>query len=323
MRRREFITLIGGAVVGWPLAVRAQQPGRTYRLAFLSPVVRDSPAVAAFFDELRLAGFVEGQNLTVVPTGFGVRNEQIAERAAEVVKAAPDVIISGPLPHTRALQQLTQSIPLVGMTEDMVAEKLVASLARPGGNTTGISLLSPELDGKRQEILIEAVPQAQRMAALVDLGITLPRHLQALQDAARGRGVTLSVFGVSTPDQIPPAIDKAKASGAEALNVLATPLFFAHQRTIVERAATLRLPAIYQWPHMAEQGGLLAYGPRFEQVYRQRARMVIKLLRGANVAELPVEQPTVFELVVNLQTAKSIGLQIPEALVQRADQVIE
>jgi putative ABC transport system substrate-binding protein len=285
--------------------------------------MRESAAVAAFFDELRLAGFVEGQNLSVAQTGFGTRNEQIAERAAEVVRVAPDVIVSGPLPHTRALQLLTQSIPLVGMTEDMVAENLVTSLARPGGNTTGISLLSPELDSKRQEILVEAVPRVRRVAALVDAGITLLRHVQALEDAAKARGVALTAFGVATGDDIVPAMERAKASGAEALNVLATPLFFAHQNTIIEHAAALRLPAIYQWPHMAEQGGLLAYGPRFEQVYRQRARMVIKLLRGAKPAELPVEQPTVFELVINLQTAKGIGLQIPEALIQRADKVIE
>jgi putative ABC transport system substrate-binding protein len=167
------------------------------------------------------------------------------------------------------------------MTEDMEAEKLVASLARPGGDTTGISLLSPELDVKRQDILIEAVPKARHMGALADSRIASPQHLQALQDAARARGVVLTVFGVGQPDEISSAFETAKSSGIEALNVLATPLFFVNRRTIIERATALRLPAVYQWPDMAEQVGLLGYGPRFEQVYRQRAGIVIKILRGA------------------------------------------
>jgi putative ABC transport system substrate-binding protein len=161
------------------------------------------------------------------------------------------------------------------------------------------------------------------MAALSDANITASQHLQTLQDAARARGVTLSVFAVGGPEEIAPAIDKARASGAEALNVLASPLFYTNRRNIIDRAAISRLPAIYQWPDIAEQGGLLAYGPRFTQVHRQRARMVVKILRGAKPADVPVEQPTVFELVVNLQTAKAIGHDIPPALLQRADKVIE
>jgi ABC-type uncharacterized transport system substrate-binding protein len=322
VKRREFITLAGG-VVALPLAVSAQDPGRTYRLGFLVPAAREEPAIVGLFDELRLAGFIEGQNLSVVADGFDIRRDQLAERAAAVVEAAPDAIVTGPDLYTRVLQQLTQSIPLIGLTEDMVAERLTASLARPGGNTTGISLLSPELDGKRQEILIEAIPSARRIAALADSNVALPRHLQTLRDAARARGVTLSVCDVGTPEEIAPAIEKAKASGAEALNVLATPLFFTNRAAIIDRAATLRLPAIYQWPEMAKQGGLLAYGPRFEQVHRQRARMVIKILRGAKPADVPVEQPTKFELVINLKTAKALGLAVPTTLLARADEIIE
>ena len=291
-------------------------------MGFLTPVVREAPAITAFLDELRLAGFIEGENLILIADGFNVRNDDINERAGSVVMGEPDAIISGPLLHTRALQQLTHSIPLVAMTEDMVAEKLVASLARPGGNITGISLLSPELDGKRQDILIEAVPQARRIAALADANVTPIRHLQALQEAARIRGVTLFPISVGTQDELPAAVHSAKASGAEALNVPASPLFFVNRHTIIDRAAALRLPAIYQWPNMAEDGGLLAYGPRFEQVYRQRARIVVKLLRGAKAAETPAEQPSVFELVVNLQTA-NMGHQVPETLIDRADKVIE
>src|SRR5215471_9200888 len=173
MRRREFITLLGGAAATWPLAVRAQEPGRIYRLGFLLPHAREAPWIIAFFDELRLSGFVEGQNLIVVPGGFGVPDDdRLAERAAAIVKAAPDAIVSGADRGTRALQLATRTIPLIGMTEDMVAAGLVKSLARPGGSTTGISLLSPELDGKRQEILMEVVPGARRMAALADSRVT-------------------------------------------------------------------------------------------------------------------------------------------------------
>jgi putative ABC transport system substrate-binding protein len=168
VRRREFITLLCGAAAAWPLAARAQEPGRTYRLGFLVPVPRETAAVAAFFNELRLNGFIEGQNLTVVPGGFDVRNEQLAEKAAALVKAAPDAIVAGPELQLQALQEMTRTVPLIGMTEDMVAAGLAASLARPGGNITGISLLSPELDGKRQDILNEAMPGARRMAALAD-----------------------------------------------------------------------------------------------------------------------------------------------------------
>jgi putative ABC transport system substrate-binding protein len=213
------------------------------------------------------------------------------------------------------------------MSEDMVGEGLAASLARPGGNVTGISLLSPELDGKRQDILIEAVPGARRIAAMADSRQTPPYHLQALQHAARSRGVELAVFGVNGPEEVASAIDAAKASGTEALNFLATPLFSLpgtrNNTVVMERIAALRLPAIFQWPETAEAGALAGYGPRFTEMYRQRARMVAKILRGAKPADVPVEQPTNFELVINLKTAQAIGHEIPAGLVLRADKVIE
>ena len=324
IKRRQFMTLLGGAAA-WPLAARGQQPGRTYRLGFMVPLGPDAPSSVAFFDEMRLAGFIEGQNLTVVPGGFDIRDDddQLADRAAALVKAAPDAIVSGAELTTRALQQATRTIPLIGMTEDMVAAGFVQSLARPGGNITGISLLSPELDGKRQDLLLEAVPRARRIAALADARVTPTRHLQTLQESARAHSVELSVFGVTKLEEIAPTIDNAKATGAEGLNVLATPLFGAHSRVVIDRVTALRLPAIYQWPEIAEQGGLVGYGPRFTQVYRQRARMVVKVLRGAKPADIPVEQPTTFTLVINLQAARAIGHEVPAGLVLRADEVIE
>ena len=168
MRRRQFIALLGGATASLsaPAALRAQEPGRIYRLGFLMPVPREAPAIGAFLDELRRQGFVEGQNLTIVPGGFQVRSDQIADLVPALVKAAPDAILSGGDANTRALQQLTRTIPIVVITEDMVAAGFANSLAQPGGNITGVSLMSPDLDGKRQDILIEAVPAAGRVAGL-------------------------------------------------------------------------------------------------------------------------------------------------------------
>jgi putative tryptophan/tyrosine transport system substrate-binding protein len=327
MRRRKFITLLGGAVVGWPLAARGQEPGRTYRLGIITPAPRESPPVIAFFDELRRNGFVEGQNLAVIVGAFGNIDDQLAERAAALVNAAPDAILAGPEPPLHALEALTRTVPLIGMVEDMVAAGLVQSLARPAGNITGISLLSPELDGKRQEILIETVPGARRIAAMADVKVTSPDHIQVLQQGARSRGVEVLFFGMNRPQDIASAMDAAKAAGVEALNFLASPLFSLPgtpgNRIVMERIAAMRLPAIFQWPETAEAGALLAYGPRYIETYRQRARMVVKILHGAKPADIPVEQPTRFELIINLKAAKEIGYEVPNAIILRADNVIE
>ena len=194
------------------------------------------------------------------------------------------------------------------MTQDMVGEGLVNSLARPGGNTTGVSILATELDGKRQEILIEAVPGLRRMAILADTKATHSPQLQALQDAAHARNIEISIHRVAGAEEIAAAIDMAKASGAEALNVL----LYGNRQLIMDRVAALRLPAIYQWPENAEEGGFLAYGPRLIQIFRELlAQQMVKLLRGVKPADIPVEQPTKFELVINLKTAKAMGVTVP------------
>ena len=191
MTRRDLIALLGGTGATWSIATQAQEAGRTYRLGFLIPTSRDAAVTIAFFDELRTHGFVEGQNLGVVPGGFNVPIARIPEVAEAVVKAAPDAIVAGPDLQLRAVQALTKTIPIIGMTEDMVASGLVASLSRPGGNTTGISLLSPELDGKRQEILIVAVPGVRRMAALFKCDRqTTPAHAARRSKGARHRTFT-------------------------------------------------------------------------------------------------------------------------------------
>ena len=323
IKRREFITLLGGAVA-WPFAARAQQSGQTYRLGGLFPSPREAPQNVAMFEELARSGFIEGQNLTIDWRTYGQRIELVSQFAAELVKARANVIAAGGDFGIRAAQQETATIPIIGFTDDMLGSRLVKSLSRPDGNTTGVSLLATELDGKRQEILIEAVPGLRRMAALADVDTTSPRQLQGLQDAARARGVELSLHRIAKAEDIAPAIDSAKVSNAAALNVLASPLLFANRPVIIERTATLRLPAIYQWPEVAEEGGFIGYGPRIVQLSRDvLARQLVKVLRGTKPNNVPVEQPTKFELVINLQTAKAMGHEVPAGLVLRADKVIE
>jgi putative tryptophan/tyrosine transport system substrate-binding protein len=316
--RRAFLAAMGGLTISSTM-VRAQEAGRRYRLGVLIPATKAS--IAGFFDELRLAGFVEGQNLAVI--GFYSMPAENAEQIKALIEAAPDAILCGPETYVRALRAATQTIPLNSMSEDLVGEGFAASLAKPGGNVTGLSLLSPELDGKRQEILIEAVPGIKRIAALSHSAISAKRLLDQQQEFARSRGVTLSFFSFARPDEIGPALDAAKAAGAEAINFLATPHQVVSRNIILEAMARIRLPAIYQWPETAELGGLMGYGPIFDQVYRQRARQVVKILRGAATADVPVEQPANFALAINLNTAKAIGHDIPESLLSRADKVIE
>lgn len=309
-----------GTAAVLPRAARAQEAGRTYRLGVVIPASQAS--ISAFFDELRINGFVEGQNLEVIGN-YSVRAEQIADSAAAVVKAEPDAILCGPETYVRALQTATRTIPLNSMSEDLVGEGFAASLAKPGSNITGVSLLSPELDGKRLEILIEAVPGVRRIAALAHSPIATKLHLEEQQTLARSRGVELSVVPFAKAEDIGRALDEAKASGAQAINFLATPLQIVSRDLMLDQMSRIRLPAIYQWPETPDYGGLLGYGPLFVQMYRQRARQIVKLLRGAKPADVPVEQPSNFQLAVNLKTAKAIGHELPAELVLRADKVIE
>ena len=322
MRRREFMMLMSGAAA-WPLNARAQEAGRIYRLEVCISGPKEGPLNAAFFDELRLFGFVDGQNLKVNGGGFGLRDDQLAEIVAAMAKSPPDVIFCAAVAQMRAAQEAMRAVPIVGLASDMLAAGLVKSLARPGGNITGMSLLSPELDGKRQEIMIEAVPGARRMAMLAEATATAPQQLKALQDAAGARGIEIAIFTIRTPEDIAPATNEIKASGAAAINVLSSSLLFVNRRLIIERAAALRLPAIYEWPEMAEEGGLIAYGARSSGIFRQAARMVIKVLRGTKPADIPVEQPTNFEMVINLKTARAIPLEIPVGLLLRADKIMD
>jgi putative tryptophan/tyrosine transport system substrate-binding protein len=314
---------IAAGVAGSLLPGTGQEAGRTYRVGILSALTREAPVWVAFRDRLSRSGYVEGKSLTLGHRAYGTKPEQATALAAALVQSGDEVIVASGGPAIVAAQAATRTIPILGTADDMVASGLVPSLARPGGNLTGISILATELDGKRQEILMELVPASRRMAALVDPSVTAPLQLETLRNATGMRGVELSIYPVRGPEEIAAAIERAQAAGATALNVLASPILNANRKVILDRSAALRLPAIYQWPETAEEGGLVAYGPPITKVFRRLADQLVMLLRSAKPADLPVEQPTTFELVVNLKTAKALGLTVPPLILARADEVIE
>jgi putative tryptophan/tyrosine transport system substrate-binding protein len=322
MRRREFITLIAVATVIRPFAATAQQAGRTYRLGCLW-AGRVQELWNAFLDPARRHGFIEGRNLTVDYREYAQHVDLLSDWADESTKSRVDVIAAAGDPAIRAAQKATKAIPILAATDDMVGAGLVSSMARPDGNTTGVSILATELDGKRQELLIEAVPGLRRMAALADSNRAAVK-LEALQKAAHARNIELSVQRVARGEEIAAAIEEAQSSGAQALNVLASPMLWANRKLIMDRVATLHLPAMFIFPEDAEEGGFAAYGPSIIEVFREpHGRQLLQLLRGVKVADIPVEQPTKFELVINLKTANALGITVPATLVARADKVIE
>jgi putative ABC transport system substrate-binding protein len=290
----------------------------------LLPSTRDAPVNIAFLDEFRRLGFIEGQNLTVDWRAYGLHPDLISQYAAELVKARVDVIVTAGDKALRALQQATKTIPIVAITDDMLGLGFVNSVARPDGNTTGVNLLLRELEGKKQEILIEAVPGLRRMAILTEYNYAIAAKLDKLQEAARAHGIEFSIHLVARAEEIAAAIDSARASGAGALIVSGSALFYAPRHLIMARAAALHLPTIFMLPEDAEEGGFAAYGPRLSDLWVDiMPRQVVQLFRGTKVADIPIQQPTKFELVINLKTARAMGVTVPEALLVRADKVIE
>jgi putative tryptophan/tyrosine transport system substrate-binding protein len=322
MRRREFITLAGAAAAAWPLAARAQQ-GRLPLVGVLRPNPKDILETFAepFRRYMKAIGWEEGRNVRFLFVWAEGHNERAPALAEELVAQNVDLIIPFGDPAIRAAQRATQAIPIVGMTDDMVGSGLATSLARPGGNTTGVSILASELDVKRLEILHDFVPRARRIAVLAD-PTTVSTSTQ-LANAGRDLGVELVPFEAQSPDEIGRALDAVAGAKVEAVNILASPLLNAARLQTIDRMRAARLPAIYQWPETAEDGGLLAYGPRNLLCYRHVVSLVDKVLRGAKPADLPIEQPSKFELVVNLKTASALGLTISPTLLLRADEVIE
>jgi putative tryptophan/tyrosine transport system substrate-binding protein len=320
LQSRRAMLAAGAALLACSSAGWAQQAGRTYRIGYVYP--RDqtfAPYIGGFFAELRRHGFVEGTNLAV-DFRFDTDIRHLDAVATEVVGRAPDAILCfGPV-VVRAMQRATLTIPILSF-EPLSENDASNSLARPDRNTTGISLAVAELDGKHQDILLELLPSARHLAVLADTNMSRP--LPAMREATNARGVELSIHSAATPDEIGPAIEAAEKAGAEALDVLSSPMFWGSREAIYDGAARARLPAIYEWAVMAAEGGLIAYGPDGLAAHRQLARQLVKVLDGTKPADLPVEQPTQFELAVNLKTAKALGVAIPPSILIRANEVIK
>jgi putative ABC transport system substrate-binding protein len=323
MNRREFITLLGGAA-GWPLVARAQEARSTTRVGVLWPgdAPPVSPRMESFRQGLGALGFVEGQNIAI-ELRYSQRGPQhLPELAAELISLKVDVILAPGDLAPKIAQQATKTIPIVAGGDDILGAGLVASLSRPGGNITGLTILSPELSAKRLEILRDIIPGLSRVTALLD-PTSGASQMTMTTSAALSLNLKLQVLEVRHREDIAGAIRAARDSQAEALNVFSSPFLASLHREIIAFAAEYRVPAIYQWKEHVEAGGLVSYGPNLAAIWRQFGIIVAKLLKGVKPADLPVEQPTKFELVVNLRTAKSLGLSIPPSVLLRADEVIE
>jgi putative tryptophan/tyrosine transport system substrate-binding protein len=324
--RREFITLLGGAAVAWPLAARAQQPGKLPTIGFLVPGTPSSHGqwFAALVQRLRDLGWIEGRTVAIEYRWAEGRTERAAEIAAEFVRLKVDVIVTSGTAFVVAAKQATSVIPIVfAAAGDPVGTGLVASLARPGGNITGLSIQQTDVAAKRLEILREAVPGLRRLAILANVGSpSVVLDMREVQAAARTLGLEAITSEIRRGEDIVPAFE-ALNGRAEALYVVIDPLVNTHRIRINTLALAERLPTMYTIREVVEVGGLMSYGPNIPDLYRIAADYVDKILRGAKPADIPVEQPRKFDLVINLTTAKALGLDVPPTLLARADEVIE
>jgi ABC-type uncharacterized transport system substrate-binding protein len=329
MDRRRFLASTGAVLLGAPLAAEAQPGGKIPRIGFLVASSASDAAIArwieAFRQGLRDLGYVEGRNIVIEYRYAGEKYERLPALAAELVRLKVDVIVSHGTPGPLAAKQATSVIPII-MTSagDPVASGLVSSLARPGGNVTGMSLMVPELGGKRLQLLKEILPGLSRVAVLWNAAnpynSLVVREMEA---TATTVGVQLQSLAVRGPDDIEDALVAAATGRAGALTVVEDPLTNTKRKQIVDFAAKSRLPAIYGIKEFVDAGGLMSYGVYFADSYRRAAVYVDKILKGAKPADLPVQQPTKFEFVINLKTAKALGLTIPPSLLGRADEVIQ
>jgi putative tryptophan/tyrosine transport system substrate-binding protein len=325
IKRREFIALIGGAAA-WPLAVRAQQPiGKVRRLGILQPGAPPEPLVEAMRERLRELGYREGHDIVLEFRWAEGKFERLSQLAAELASLKVDVITTLSTPVAIAARKATTTIPIVFTgVGDPVGAGVVPSLARPGGNATGISLLATELAPKRLEILREIVPDMSPVAMLWnDTNPGMVLRAREAQDAAAKLHVTIQSVGVHDLVDFDSAFATIENGRTNALLVLVDPFTLQHRKRIVDFAAQRRLPAIYEAREFVQSGGLICYGPSLLAMQRRAAEYVDKIFKGAKPADLPVEQPTKFELVINLKTAKALGLDIPPTLLARADEVIE
>jgi len=326
VRRRDLIILLGGTAAAWPLAAHAQRKAMPV-IGFLgigSPGPY-APFVAAFRQGLSETGYVEGQNLAIEYRWAEGSHDRLPALAADLVDRKVDVILSWGTPGAMAAKNATSTIPIVFTSvSDPVGSGLVASLARPGGNLTGFSVLTAELIAKRLELVSELVPKAGAIAMLVNPNnqITEPLMRDA-QEAARAKGVQLQILKASTESEIDAAVASLVQQRAGALLVPGDGFFNSRREQLVALASRHAVPVIYQYREFAASGGLISYGPSVPHVLRQAGIYAGRILKGARSADLPVQQPTKFELVVNLKTAQALGLTVPQSMLMRADEVIE
>src|SRR6516162_8029417 len=328
MRRRDFIALLGGAAVAWPLAARSQQPGKLPTIGYLGATTpsAESQRVAALVQRLREFGWIESRNLTIEYRYAEGRSERYAELAAEFVRLNVDVIVTYGTPAVAATKQATAVIPIVfAVAGDPIGSGLVSSLPRPGGNLTGLSLQKTDVADKRLELLREVVPALRGLAVMANAGNPVSvREMREVEATARRLGHKVAIFEIQRAEDIAPTFEALKGKGrADALYVCGDPLVDTNRIRIITLALGARLPSMSDFPEYVEAGGLMFYGPNFPDLFRRAASYVDKILRGAKPADLPVEQPTKFDLVINLTTAKTLGLNLPEAFLLRADKVIE
>jgi putative ABC transport system substrate-binding protein len=327
MRRRDLFALLGGAAVPWPLAARAQQKAMPV-IGFLNSTspAPTAPLVAAFVQGLSETGYIEGQKLTIEYRWAEGRYDRLPALAADLVDRKVDLIATGGgIPSIRAAKNATSTIPIVFQVgTDPVAEGLVANLARPGGNLTGVSFLIVELMPKRLELLSELVPQARALALLVNPDNSNAKSIiRDIQEAARAKGMQIHILKAGTESEIDAAFASLVELHADALVVGADPFLTDRREQVVALASYHAVPAIYTVGEFAAAGGLISYGASLTSVFRQVGIYAGKILKGAKPADLPVQQPTKFELVINPKTAKALGLTVPQALLARADEVIE
>jgi putative ABC transport system substrate-binding protein len=326
MRRRDFITLVGGSALAWPLALRAQQPQKLPTIGFVGPSTAavDRILTGPFVQRLAELGWANGRSIVVDYRPSEGVLERASEIAAEFVRLKVDVIVTGGDAQALAAKRATAVVPIVfGGAGDPVGNGLVASLARPGGNITGSSVQLTDTAGKRLEIFREVVPSMRRLAISGNFpNPTVAPELEAVEAAAKALGLDIIRSEFRRAEELPPAIEKVTGR-ADALYVCADPLVHANAVHLNALALAARLPVMHSFRENVEAGGLVSYGPDRSDLYRRAADLVDMILRGTKPADIPVEQPTQFRLVVNLKTAKALGLTIPAAFLLRADAVIE
>ena len=325
IERRKFLATLGGAAAAWPVAARAQQAAKLPTIGFLGTAAASAwgPWTAAFVQRLHELGWIEGRTVEIQYRWAEGRSERWAEIAAEFVRLKVDVIVTGGNAAVAA-KQASSAVPIVfALVDDPVGLGLIASLARPGGNVTGLSIQNPDLAGKRVELLREVVPGLRRLAIMANVELpSAASEMREVQTAARTLGLDATTFPIRRAEDIAPAFEALKGS-ADALYVVGDGLVITHRVRINTLALIARLPTIYPVREYVDAGGLMSYGPNFPDQFRRAADYVDKILRGAKPGEIPVEQPTKFDLVINLTTAKALGLTIPESFLLRADEAIE